>query len=74
MASTRREHHELVNGVGKCSVPMWCMGLPADFCNADAYGPQRKPYSWETYPNHLPYCSGLACPNHGGPNKPLTNC
>jgi hypothetical protein len=36
--------HEKIdeNGVGKCSVPMWCDGIPAGFCDEPAYGPQEK--------------------------------
>jgi len=54
-------HKTLTDGVGKCSVPMWCNGLPAGFCDATAYGPQT---SEAIYPGYVP---GLACPAHGGP-------
>lgn len=79
MASTSKHHHELVSGVGKCSVPMWQMGCPAGFCDEPAYGERppgqqfRVAYSGEMkrldgrYNGYIP---GLACPNHGGPNKP----
>lgn len=33
-----RLHCELdKDGVGACSVPMWCNGLPDGFCNAPAF-------------------------------------
>ena len=79
MASTSKHHHELdENGVGKCSVPMWCMGLPAGFCNEPAYG---KPTESRTFRNvhtgeiqredgrYAGYVPGLACPAHGGPDN-----
>ena len=49
-------------GKGKCSVPMWCDGMPAGFCNELAYG---EPI------NHRRgrYVPGLACPGHGGPGS-----
>lgn len=68
---TLSPHHEaLIGGVGKCSVPMWRGGMPAGFCDRDAYGKQRKPHSWERYPNELAYASGLCCEGHGGPPRP----
>ena len=63
MATTSRHHHELTDGKGKCSVPMWCGGLPAGFCDADAFGEQLDP-------NHQSYAPGLVCPVHGGPTCP----
>lgn len=53
------------NGEGKCSVPMWRMGMPAGFCNKTAYG---KPVKNSHYTGYVP---GLACPGHGGPKKPI---
>lgn len=76
MASTLKHHHELTNGVGKCSVPMWCMGCPADFCDKPAYGKRPDGPQWRNawtgelmrfdgrYNGYVP---GLACPGHGGP-------
>lgn len=76
MSSTLKWHHELTNGVGKCSVPMWSMGCPAGFCDKPAYGerpPCRTFYNyaameqqrWDNkYNGHVP---GLACEGHGGP-------
>ena len=73
---TSKHHRELKEGVGKCSVPMWCRGLPAGFCDETAYG---KPTPCATYRNALTgatervdgkysgYVPGLACPGHGGP-------
>jgi hypothetical protein len=64
------------NGVGECSCIMW--GLKdqegrtanygegygdAGFCNEPAYGFQAKDYTGEAS------CNGLACPEHGGPDK-----
>ncbi len=65
-------------GVGSCSVPMWCNGIPAGFCNEPAFG---EPVPCKTYRDasgrlrrtdgrydgYVPY---LACPRHGGPEKP----
>lgn len=81
MASTLRWHHELTDGVGKCSVPMWSgSGCEAGFCDKAAYG--ERPASaqfrdawtgemkrWDNkYNGHVP---GLACVGHGGPKMPL---
>ena len=78
MAVCSKWHKELdENGVGKCSVPMWCNGVPAGFCDKPAYG---KPLPYETfkdrygverridggYNGYVPY---LACPSHGGPKN-----
>ncbi len=74
------EHHKtLTNGVGKCSVPMWYDGIPAGFCDKDAYG-ERPPckeyyndYTKETYrldKKYSGYVPALACPAHGGPPAP----
>ena len=76
---TSKHHHELTNHKGMCSVPMWMGGLPAGFCDNDAFG--RQPMSrmvWHAvqqryvredgkYDGHVP---GLACPGHGGPKCP----
>lgn len=79
MASLSEHHKVLTDGVGKCSVPMWCNGLPAGFCDEPAYG-ERPPcneyvQAWTgeriridgRYNGYVP---GLACPAHGGPSKP----
>lgn len=61
-------HLELVDGKGKCSVPMWRMVIPAGFCNEPAYGrPPQKGSSnyWDR--GDFIYVPGLACPGHGGP-------
>jgi hypothetical protein len=60
--STR--HMELdEHGEGLCSVPMWMYpGLPAGFCDEPAWGEPIR----ETGVTHVP---GLACPNHGGPER-----
>lgn len=58
---------------GKCRVPMWMGGCPAGFCDEEAYGPQYpvrylvRTKNWLR--EHVPYCSGPACPKHGGPAK-----
>lgn len=57
-------HKKLKDGKGKCSVPMWQMGVPAGFCNEDAFGPQQE--KWR----HLGYAPFLACRGHGGPRCP----
>ena len=57
------DHHLRVDetGVGKCSVPMWCMGVPDGFCDEPAYGPQLPGARYDGY------VPGLACKKHGGP-------
>lgn len=71
------EHHKKLDdeGRGKCSVPMWCNGLPAGFCDEEAYGerPDGETYR-DGYGNirrfdgrYAGYIPGLACPAHGGP-------
>lgn len=64
---------------GKCSVPMFQMGMPAGYCDKPAYGspsPCKQFYSYATgrmeredgkYNGYVP---GLACENHGGPKPP----
>lgn len=77
MTCTSRHHHELTNGVGKCSVPMWMGGCPAGFCDEPAYGvyiegPRyaQGPKRGERLDNkYNGFVSGLACPRHGGPEK-----
>jgi len=64
MARCGEGHKTLTNGKGKCSVPMWCNGIPAGFCNKDAFGPQAE--KWRD----LGYAPFLACPGHGGPRCP----
>ena len=72
---TNDHHHKLTDGKGKCSVPMWCQGLPAGFCDKDAFGDQTKEYlsrfpKWNREYNRPAYAPGLACPSHGGPKCP----
>lgn len=61
---TSKHHNELTDGKGKCSVPMWSGGCPAGFCDKDAFGKQQP----DPYGLKQAYCSGLACPAHGGPS------
>ena len=56
---------DLIKGVGKCSVPMWRMGIPAGFCNNPAYGEQEA--GQLRYDGYVP---NWACPIHGGPDRP----
>jgi hypothetical protein len=63
MAVCGEQHKKLTDGKGKCSVPMWQMGIPAGFCDNDAFGEQTKEGKL-AYPHFVPY---LACYNHGGP-------
>jgi hypothetical protein len=66
MGSIGPQHKELdENGVGKCSVPMWRMGVPAGFCDRPAYGKQEA----EQY-RYKGYVPALACRGHGGPPPP----
>ncbi len=65
MARLNECHQKLNNGVGKCSVPMWMNGLPAGFCDDDAYGEQTE-YGKFFYKGYVP---ALACQGHGGPDK-----
>lgn len=78
MAKLSKHHKELTNGKGKCSVPMWVNGVPAGFCDNDAFGERpdcetfRDRYGniirWDgKYSGYVP---GLACPYHGGPECP----
>ena len=72
-------HHLKVgpSGEGKCSVPMWCNGLPGGFCDKPAYGFPSKCATWRdrygrlhrTDGKYNGYVPGLACVGHGGPNK-----
>ena len=76
MAICSTQHKELGdNGVGKCSVPMWCNGVPEGFCDNAAYG---EPLPYETFRDrggrirrfdggYCGYVPGLACSAHGGP-------
>lgn len=73
------EHHQvLTNGVGKCSVPMWCHGLPAGFCDQPAYGNYVPGESYRDArgnvfrldSKYIGYVPALACPAHGGPLAP----
>ncbi len=69
---------KLTNGVGKCSVPMWSMGCPSGFCDADAFGERPECGTYRVNENifredgkYSGYVPGLACPTHGGPEKPF---
>lgn len=85
---TLLDHHKKLknktNKIGKCSVPMWRMGMPAGFCDEPAFGPQEKSQrrygeygqGYDKNGNwcsggiwHNGYCGGLACYNHGGPKN-----
>lgn len=78
MASCSHHHKHLTDGVGKCSVPMWCNGAPAGFCDEPAYGEYIDGESFIVprtgerirfdgkYTGYVPF---LACPRHGGPEE-----
>lgn len=78
MASMSSRHKPGVPfGEGRCSVPMWCNGMPAGFCDEPAYGerPPCREYR-DAYGEarrldgkYNGYVPGLACPNHGGPTR-----
>jgi hypothetical protein len=80
VASLSDHHRTLVNGVGKCSVPMFAgFGAPAGFCDRDAYG-ERPDCPSIRYPDggerrldgkFTGYVPALACPRHGGPCDPV---
>ncbi len=67
MARCGKYHRELVLGfAGRCSVPMWQGGVPADFCDDPAFGrPEERQRRYEGY------VPGLACYGHGGPSPPI---
>jgi hypothetical protein len=74
---TNERHRKVVNGLGLCSVPMWCGGLPAGFCDKPAYGTRpagkgwRDPSTGEIHRfdgKYNGYIPGLACRSHGGPS------
>lgn len=67
MARCGKDHLELTDGVGRCSVPMWRNGLPAGFCNELAYG-EPTPEGKLRYTGYVP---GLACFGHGGPKNKI---
>lgn len=69
MAVCSKYHKELTNGVGKCSVPMWCNGVPAGFCDEPAFGEQTEKGK-RRYTDYAPY---LACLRHGGPKSRVEN-
>lgn len=79
MSSLSEHHKVLSHGVGKCSVPMWCMGGPAGFCDAPSYGERPRCREYYSYAQERivredgkydGYVPGLACPMHGGPPAP----
>ncbi len=68
------EHHKtLVDGVGKCSVPMWRDGVPAGFCDQPAYGGRPPGVEYignqgevvRTDGKYAGFVPALACPTHG---------
>lgn len=74
MARCDSTHTDPINGVAKCSRPMWCGGMPAGFCDAPAYGPQEPDqrrsgdyYNGKWTESYVPY---WACYAHGGPKEP----
>ncbi len=54
-----------------CKAPMWMFGAPAGFCGRKAHGAQLpRSYLQLTRGNRdFPFCSGHACPAHGGPEE-----
>jgi hypothetical protein len=63
MAQLGKNHVQLIDGVGCCSVPMWSCGVPAGFCDNPAYGERINKRAWDGY------CPALACVAHGGPTR-----
>lgn len=68
MASTSKHHHELTNGKGRCSVPMWCGGLPSGFCDEDAFGGRQN----NTCPSFPLGTDGDSQRMHRGWHAPVT--
>lgn len=79
MSSLSKHHKELdINGIGKCSVPMWSCGTPDGFCDKPAYShpPTGKPenkvrrrwdgFEWRDDGRYPGYVPALACHSHGG--------
>ena len=64
MSQLSTHHRILTDGVGKCSVPMWCNGMPAGFCDKPAYGEQVPRQT--RYDGYIP---ALCCHAHGGPER-----
>lgn len=78
MSTLSKHHRELdANGEGKCSVPMWCGGMPSGFCDRTAYGERPRAevftrpdgYEYRADGLYAGYVPALACPMHGGPNE-----
>ena len=70
MSTLSECHKKLTNGVGKCSVPMWGGGMPAGFCDDEAYSRQtEEDRQWRDGTNRYIYVPALACPAHGGHKK-----
>jgi len=77
MSTLSKDHRELTNGVGKCSVPMWRGGLPSGFCSQDAYSMKRTDGEYAMVNGSRRYFDGrydgyvpaLACHGHGGKTK-----
>ncbi len=59
MARLSKHHTELTDGVGRCSVPMWILGVPAGFCDEPAYGEQTAEYLEGMWGRPV-YAEGLA--------------
>lgn len=63
-------------GFGRCSVPMFGMGVPAGFCDRPAFGerPHMQThrrwdgFEWRDDGKYTGYVPGLACARHGGPD------
>lgn len=78
MSQLSKHNQELTNGVGKCSVPMWMCGMPAGFCDKEAYSKRPPSKTWWNYAanqqmrsdrRYNGYVPSLACPMHGGEKK-----
>lgn len=77
--SSIQEHHKSLDkhGMGRCSVPMWSVGVPAGFCDKPAYGKQCNVERIRLPDGRLITVDGsyegfapaLACPVHGGPRS-----
>ena len=70
MAVCGNSHKELnEHGYGKCSVPMWSMGMPAGFCDERAFGVRQDCETFRDRYGEIHRMYGKYA-GHGGPECP----